>query len=121
MEEELDYEELMKLSSEEFKKYMKEREQEYYDNVSFIDGSDYPQFSLEQKINFWCETLNTDMREQTKGGFDPYAIFSKMWYIAAKRDESNIEMIMNEVFKKFQYYGWEWDKNEYLKRINSNS
>ena len=57
------------------------------------------------------------MRKQSEFGLDPYSIFNPLWYAHIQKEEPNIGIIMNKVFEKYQSYHWEWNKEEYLKRI----
>ena len=117
MNKKLTSEEILKLPKEDFVKYMEESTKEYYQNLVDLDDKNYSQYSIEEKIGFWCEDLNRQMRRQIESGLDPYSIFKRDWYLAMKRLEPEFDNIMDKVFDKFFYYNWNWKKEEYLKRI----
>lgn len=111
-------EEILKLSNDEFIRYMQELEFERYNNMKKIEFPNYDTLSFNDKINVWCEELNSNMRSQAASGHDVYIIFKPIWYKTMKRLEPEFDLIIEEVFKKFKIYQWEWSKEEYLKRIN---
>jgi len=75
----------------------------------------YPKYSFDEKVSYWSQTLNQQMRWQAESGLDEYTIFSRDWYISVKGIEPNIDRIIAMSFEKF--LSWEWSQNEYLKRI----
>jgi hypothetical protein len=78
----------------------------------------YPKFSFDEKVEFWSGQLHRKMRWQVESGLDPYAIYSIDWYNEVKKAEPNIDLIMNEAFKRYWgSTGGEWSKEEYLKKI----
>jgi len=75
----------------------------------------YPKYSLEQKISYWSQMLNQQMRWQSENGLDEYKIFNKEWYESIKQMEPDLDKIIAISFEKF--LSWQWNYQEYLKRI----
>lgn len=112
------HDELLKLSTNELSNLFDiERDKEDKKWLQFHQ-EEYPTFSFDQKVKHWSGTLHRQMRWQAESGLDPYAIYDKDWYDNAKKEEPNIDSIMDEVFAKYwSTTGGEWSKEEYLKRI----
>ena len=110
-------EEILKLSKEDFIKYMEISSENHYQNLTDLGDDNYRHYSHEEKINFWCENINMQMRQQVESGLDPYNIFKRDWYLAMKRLEPEFDIIIDQVFNNFKYFDWNWKKEEYLKRI----
>ena len=104
------------MENNELKKNMDDELQRQIDRISNFWKDEYPYYSIEKKIGYWSGTINQQMRWQAESGLNEYAIFSPRWYKWAKEQEPEFDKIIDEVFKRF--LAWEWDKNEYLKRIN---
>lgn len=117
MRKNLTSEQLLNLSKEDFIAYMKEVEEEKYNNMSKLEFSNYENLNLQSKADIWCNELNTYMRNQVASGLDEYLLFTPIWYKAMKRLEPDFDLVMKIVFDKFESYGWEWNREEYLKRI----
>jgi hypothetical protein len=117
MKKPLTSEEILKLSKEDFIKYMEQVRNEQYEKMKGVEDPNYEYYDFDKKVGYWCETLNKQMRLQVEKGLDEYIIFNPFWYKAIKRIEPDIDNIMNKVFEKFSSFQWEWSKEEYLKRI----
>lgn len=118
MKSKLTSEEILKLPKEEFIKYMEQLEEERYNNMQNLGYPNYENCNFNEKVNLWCEELNKSMRNQAESGLDEYSIFKPIWYHTMKRLEPDFDLIIDKVFEKFSLYNWEWNKGEYLKRIN---
>jgi hypothetical protein len=114
-------EEILKLPKAEFIQYMKKTEEEKYNNMKDLGYPNYDTYNFDDKVNLWCEELNSVMRNQATSGLDEYLVFKPIWYITMKRLEPDFDLIIDEVFEKFKIYQWEWSKEKYLKRINEDS
>lgn len=117
MKKPLTSEEILKLSKEDFIKYMEQIKEGQYKKIKGIEDPNYVNYDFDEKVGYWCETLNKQMRLQAEKGLDEYAIFSPSWHKTIKRIEPDFDYIMNKVFEKFLTFQWEWNKEEYLKRI----
>lgn len=117
MEKKLTSEEILKLSKEDFIKYMEAIKVEQYGKIKDVGDPNYINYSFDEKIGFWCENLNKQMRLQAEKGLDEYIIFNSLWYEAMNRIEPDLDKIMDKVFERFLSFKWEWSKKEYLKRI----
>ena len=62
--EKLTSEQILKLSKEDFIRYINEVKKEYYENLEDVGDSNYEKYSTEEKIDFWTETMNRQMRLQ---------------------------------------------------------
>jgi hypothetical protein len=121
MKRNLTSEEILNLPKAEFIQYMKELEEEKYSNMKNLGYPNYDTYSFNDKVNLWCEELNSTMRNQAASGLDEYLVFKPIWYKTMKRLEPDFDLIIDKVFEKFKLYQWEWSKEEYLKRINEDS
>ncbi len=111
----MSFEEISRMPNKEFVKKMELAQQNYYSGLKDLGDPAYGGYSPEQKIGFWEISLNRQMRRQVESGLDEYAIFNADWYNAIKRLEPEIDSIMDRVFKRPAFAGW--NKQEYLKRI----
>lgn len=113
--EEYAYEELINLSPEMLSALMDESRNQHI--ADSLEKSTNPtNLSFDQKVEQWAGELGRQMRYQAEWGLDEYAMFTPEWYANAKIQEPLLDDIMNAVFGKF--LSWEWDKNEYLRRIS---
>jgi molecular chaperone GrpE (heat shock protein) len=117
MNKNLTSEEILKLSKEDFIKYMESVKEEQYRNIKDVGDPNYTNYSYDEKVGFWCENLNKQMRLQVEKGLDEYIIFNPLWHEAMNRIEPDFDKIMDKVFERFLSFKWEWSKEEYLKRI----
>ncbi len=114
------YDEIMKLSKEEFIKFTLDGQKRVYKS-NFIRclPNNYNELSFDDKVKYWVESLNQDMRLQAEKGHDEYSIFSVQWYETFKSIDPNVDRIMEAVFNIFRRYNWPWSEEEYLKRISN--
>ncbi len=117
MKKKLTSAQILNLSKEEFIKYMKEIEEDNYSKMNKLEFPNYENLDLEGKADIWCSELNTYMRNQASSGLDEYLLFTPNWYKTMKRLDPEFDLVMELVFEKFKRYQWEWNKDEYLKRI----
>ncbi|MGL4599359.1 MAG: hypothetical protein ACRCYO_17685 [Bacteroidia bacterium] len=111
------HEELLKMSVEELSQLL-DSEKRKVEPTLAIEKENYQKLSDTERLGFWASNLHNAMRWQVESGYDPYAIFNKEWYEQAKGMESNIDLIMNEIFMNYwTTTGSKWDREEYLKRI----
>ncbi len=60
----------------------------------------YPKMTLDQKINYWSESLHQQMRWNGESGFDEMAVFSKADYDLWKQRESSIDSLLPAILEK---------------------
>ena len=118
MSDELTSSEILNLSKENFIKYIKDSEKIYFESLTKVENPDYENYSKEDKIKFWTENLHSLMRTQNESGLDPYSIFSPHWYNAMKRIEPIFDSIMEGVSVKFKLFNWEFNWDEFSKKIS---
>lgn len=113
------YEEIKKLSKEEFLEFTREGQKRVY-KKNFLSclPDNYNEFSFDDKVKYWTESLNKGMRLQVEKGHNTYSTFTPQWYKTFQEIDPSVDEIMKEVFRTFSKYGWTWDKQEYLKKIS---
>jgi hypothetical protein len=116
---ELSSEEILKLPKDEFIEYMNSVKKRTY-KANFLSSlpNDYQRLGFDEKVKFWVENLHQGMRLQVEKGYDEYSTYTPEWHKTFREVDSNVDEIMEEVFRTFYKCGWAWNKQEYLKRIS---
>jgi hypothetical protein len=103
------------MADEELIRKMKEALRKEIEKAFAFWETTYPGLSFDEKVGFWTGETHRQMRWQAESGLDPYAIFTPSSYEWMKEKEPSIDEIMDKAFADF--LAWEWNKEEYLKRI----
>lgn len=120
MKRELSSEEILKLPKDKFIEYMNSvKKRTYKTNFLSYLPENYHKLNFDEKVKFWVGILNQGMRLQVEKGHDEYSTFTPQWHKTFRDVDSNVDEIMEEVFRTFSKYRWPWDKQEYLKRITT--
>ena len=102
----------------EDKELIKRMKEAFYKEIKAISSfwqDIYPAMNKEEKIAYWSDSINQQLRWQAESGLDPYAIFNPDWYANSLNKEPEFDEIIDVAFREF--LSWEWSKQEYLKRI----
>lgn len=60
---------------------------------------EYPNKSRAEKLDYWKSTMEKGMKEQSKMGSPPFAIFQAAWYASVKEQEPEINQLINQLFQ----------------------
>lgn len=63
-------------------------------------SEEYPQKTLDEKVNYWAGSLRQSMRWNGESGVDEMAVFSKADYDLWKKREPNIDMLLPLILEK---------------------
>lgn len=110
----LSYNELMKLSKNDFIKYYEEI-QEWGRSQQTEIALGYDDLTKDEKVQYWVTRLGRTFRSQAESGLDPYVSYTPEWYANIKRFEPDLDKLLKAAFKGSLY--WEWDFEEFMNRI----
>jgi len=74
---------------------------------------EYPNYSFDEKVNYWLASIYRGMRTQGEALGDEYSEFSKKSYELWKETEPDFDIIFVEVMKRIPNF----DFREYHERI----
>lgn len=97
----------------ELVKKAKNRFVEINNSVKDFRENEYPNYSFEQKVEYWTSTIHSGMRFHGESTGDPYNEFSKATYENWLSFEPNFDSVFEQVIHKLD----DFDISEYKRRI----